>query len=189
MKNSGLPSLVWLLLVLTLLLGHGAARAALLTFDIDESTADTVGPFNLIFTTGEVVLCDGGIQGRRVGCNRDVAISDIVTFTAERMVGSFFQMKSANERNDTDGLGETPPPADVDAILKTVTDNVVYLVEHDGVIVYTPDVGEPGFIRLSANTSQFNITSDAPEPGAALLFVLGFTILLGFRRGACCRLR
>ena len=171
--------------VVALLLAATASPAAVLNYDVNESRAERVGPFSVIFTTGEVVLCDGAVQGRHTGCGRDVAISDIVTFTAVRMEGSYFQMKSANESSDPDGVGEVPPPADVDQVLTTATDNIVYLAEQLGSMVYTPESGEPGFIRLSTTfSSTFNITSDIAEPATAWLWLAGLVAAAAARRAA-----
>lgn len=83
----------------------------------------------MIFTKGEVVLCEGDIKGRRDGCKDGVAISDIITFTAVMQQGSSFELKSDKEANDLDDQIGAPAAADVDAVLKPVTDNVVYLAE------------------------------------------------------------
>lgn len=189
MTSHHLTMLARLVLMPTLVLGPVAPQAAVLTFDINELKAERIGPFGAIFTTGEVVLCDGAIRGRRTGCGRDVAVGDIVTFTAVRMEGSYFQMKSAIESSDTDGVGEVAPPADVSEVLAPISGNVVYLMEQLGTFAYTPDDGEPGFIRLSsAFTSTFNITSDVPEPATWLLLITAFAGLVGARR-PCCALR
>lgn len=161
--------------VLGVLLTHSSAQAVLLEFTIDERDNRARGPFNLIFTRGEVVLCDGAIKGRRDGCADAVVISDIITFTAVMQQGSSWEMKSLKDPNDPD-----PDPADVDGPLKPVTDNIVYLVEPPaGAITYTPAEGEPGFIRLSDNTSTFRITSDVPGPGTLLFLLSGLVALAG----------
>jgi len=149
-------------------------------FDIDERSNSSGGPFNLIFTRGEVVLCEGGVKGRRDGCRDGVAISDIITFTAVMQQGSSFELKSDREANDLDAQIGDPDTADVDAVLKPVTDNVVYLAEPtSGPLLYVPAEGEPGFIRLSDNSSEFHITSDVPEPATWLLLATGFAGLAG----------
>ena len=168
--------------MLGVLLTHSPAHAVLLEFDIDEGANSSRGPFTLIFTRGEVVLCDGAIKGRRDGCADGVAIGDVITFTAVMQQGSSYQLKSVKEANDVDALPGDPDPADIDGPLKPVTDNVVYLVEPAfGTFTYTPDAGEPGFIRLSENTSKFHITSDIPGPGTLLLLLSGLVALGGAR--------
>jgi hypothetical protein len=173
----------WILTpLLVLLLAHSAAHAVLLTFDIDERSKSSGGPFELIFTRGEVVLCEGPVKGRRDGCKDNVAISDIVTFTAVMQQGSSFQFKSDTAANDLDNQIGDPGTPDVDVVLKPVTDNVVYLAEPtQGPLLYVPADGEPGFIRLSANTSEFNITSDVPGPPTWFLLVTPLLVRLARR--------
>jgi hypothetical protein len=166
--------------LLGVLLTHGPAHAVLLEFTIDEGANSSRGPFNLIFTRGEVVLCEGAIKGRRDGCADGVAISDIITFIAVMQQGSSYALKSDKETDDVDVLPGDPDPPDVEGPLKPVTDNIVYLVEpSSGAFRYTPVEGEPGFIRLSDNTSTFLITSDVPGPGTLLFLVSGLVALVG----------
>src|SRR5262249_22715448 len=165
----------WLMAAMLLVLWNDVpAHAVLLEFDIGERSNASRGPFNLVFTRGEVVLCEGGIKGRRDGCSDGVAMSDIITFTAVMQQGSSYELKSDKEATDVDRLPTGPDTADVEGPLKPVTDNVVYLAEPSaGTFTYTPADGEPGFIRLSDNTSTFNITSDVPLPPTWCLLLSG----------------
>jgi hypothetical protein len=94
--------------------------------------------------------------------------------------GSSFALKSDTDTNDLDNQIGDPGNPDVDVVLKPVTDNVVYLEEpSQGPLLYVPVDGEPGFIRLSANTSEFNITSDVPGPPTWVLLAITFAGLAG----------